>query len=150
MWTYFIGARGLSYCNVDRWADVKHVIARVHSQVCGISSRSDIQLLLIRNGFWSDDTRKCLTALKTRCGACQPTEKPRHTAKCHYLRSRASSAIWSSWTMALLRVLEFSVQWMLDLDNRPPMSSMTPLSALTLCTRYCLVRPILASDFYPG
>lgn len=41
------------------WSTIKHIVDKVHGHVCGNSTYSDVNVLLIRNHFWDEALDKC-------------------------------------------------------------------------------------------
>lgn len=63
------------------WVELKHVIDKVHSHVCGHASFSDMKVLLQRNGLWSDEAMKYLARVIETCAGCSHTSDPQNARK---------------------------------------------------------------------
>lgn len=63
------------------WSEVKKVIDKVHTHVCGHSSYSDIKTLLERNQLWNVDAQKYLATVLEKCSSCATTHEPKASRK---------------------------------------------------------------------
>ena len=59
------------------WAELKKIIDKVHTHVCGHASFSDMKVLLQRNGLWSDEVFRYLAHRVDTCSNCLHTAEPK-------------------------------------------------------------------------
>lgn len=63
------------------WPELKKVLDRVHTHVCGHASYSDIKTLLERNNLWNDASRHYISSTMQNCVHCMKSASPKPTRK---------------------------------------------------------------------
>lgn len=86
----------ISAAHVDErpWSDMNRPLGKVHVHCCGHATYTDTQILLQRNGQWSEFISKYVAETQSRCPGCNATAKPMESRKVSLSKLSSTSMTW--------------------------------------------------------